>query len=114
MTVVEIMVSFTKSGIDLGIIVSINYHERSAPHSTALIFLNSKTYILFEKNHPSSSYHSLKFKKILFLISIFNPLENFPSKLIFFELLNFISNKRVILRKPFVRLSFEQRHMGSI
>ena len=51
MTVVEIMVSFTKSGIDLGIIVSINYHERSAPHSTALIFLNPKMYILFEKNH---------------------------------------------------------------
>ena len=32
----------------------------------------------------------------------------------FFELLNFISNKRVILKQPFGRLSFEQRHMGSI
>ena len=36
-----------------------------------------------------------------------------PKVSFFFELLNFISNKRVILRKPFGRLSFEQRHMGS-
>ena len=66
MTVVEIMVSFTKSGIDLGIIVSTTDFERFTPHSTALVFLNPKMYILFEKNHPGIWNYSLKYKKFLF------------------------------------------------
>ena len=65
-TVVEIMVSFTKSGIDFGIIVTTTDYERSTPHSIALIFLHSKMYILFEKNYSGIWNYSLKFKKILF------------------------------------------------
>jgi len=42
------------------------------PYSTASMLLNSKMYILFELNHPGSCNQSLKFQKLLFLISILN------------------------------------------
>ena len=42
------MVSFT-------LVIIIGY-ERSTPHSTALILPNSKMYILFELNHPTSCF----------------------------------------------------------
>ena len=54
--VVEIMVSFTK--------VLIRDCGRSSPHSTALILLNSKMNILFEKNPPTPFTNDFDMNKL--------------------------------------------------
>ena len=47
----------------------------SSPHSTALSLLNSKMYILFELDHPSSCNHSLKLINSCFWSAYSTPLK---------------------------------------